>query len=661
MAERSSSGGGGGGGGGAGQPHTLGRQSVARQSTYLMMSFLAVVLLGLPYIYVQANLLITKGWLATTVSADASAMSARALATVDYTVSRLKEATYSIFEHDDDDSDDQEGSTHESANAREEEPSTRQDEKEEQEEQEEQEEGDEMTETENAEDESERVVTFEEATRQRTATWDLASAANAAAARATTQAASSALPRTTPRKPASTPSYSAPAKGGSSGCVPKSYADQPAKRTRSAFPCKCGNETCAHLDSPSVSYVMPRASSRDMLRKAFLHAARESASSPAGFEVLVSLGIGAGTVSVDEAMEEARATLPPSYRDEALERVVLLRTNANRNVAEKGLVRMANGQSVVILGGGDGGNDVASAPPRERRDAVSDAEADCAFDVAFALQYFKRPPNIVAIASRLKKYPRAQILINDDSNTEDEQWQASLRGAASYSIVHSGNIHEIRAYNRLVKLASARYVVLLQDDDRPPASTLWIRKAYAAFDKFPKLALLGALSGQIQGGPDSGKYGHRQRGAPRPLSYRYAGIPFMFVTLVNMGPFVMKRTVFLESGMFQLDFSCRGAAGIGFDFEYAVRMWYTGRQVALFKPPFEYHVGDWAKTGTRANPAAYRMREATEKRNSASIEDMYKPFYRNHGRANSPEAKRMSFARICKAAQLPTRANKAQL
>ena len=52
----------------------------------------------------------------------------------------------------------------------------------------------------------------------------------------------------------------------------------------------------------------------------------------------------------------------------------------------------------------------------------------------------------------------------------------------------------------------------------------------------------------------------------------------MFVSWANIGPFVLKRDAFLSSGMFHDSYSCRGDPGIGFDYEYGIRLWRNNRE-----------------------------------------------------------------------------------
>jgi hypothetical protein len=56
--------------------------------------------------------------------------------------------------------------------------------------------------------------------------------------------------------------------------------------------------------------------------------------------------------------------------------------------------------------------------------------------------------------------------INNDSGSEVSEWMSALSGTNEYMVVMN-DLHEIRGYNRLAKMASARFLVFLQDDDAP--------------------------------------------------------------------------------------------------------------------------------------------------------------------------------------------------
>eukprot|EP00854_Cymbomonas_tetramitiformis_P010846 gene10846-12831_t len=63
-----------------------------------------------------------------------------------------------------------------------------------------------------------------------------------------------------------------------------------------------------------------------------------------------------------------------------------------------------------------------------------------------------------------------EVLVNNDGGTDHALWSQTLAKSSfnHYYLVTSGNIHEIRGYNRLAKLAQGEILVFLQDDDLPP-------------------------------------------------------------------------------------------------------------------------------------------------------------------------------------------------
>jgi len=300
--------------------------------------------------------------------------------------------------------------------------------------------------------------------------------------------------------------------------------------------------------------------------------------------------------------------------------IFLVRKGQPSREQTSGLVRMADAPQVVLVPPGVA--ERGSAPAvQDRRDLLT-AETSCGreLDMALIVQYFRRPSILPHLLKRLKAVPgKKEILINDDSASDMGLFQARLENSR-FTVMVPGNIHEIRGYNRLAKLVHAKLLVLLQDDDLPPVNQLWLQHAYSAFQNNPKLGLLAGFTGTIQGGPQTGKYGV---GRSRIPSSAANGRPFMFVTLANMGPFVIRQDLFWQTGMFNMNFSCRGDPGIGFDYEFSLRTWWKGYQVALFNCQFNYHWGNWGSTGTRANRPLYRRRVTIEKRNSQYHKTMY--------------------------------------
>ena len=77
---------------------------------------------------------------------------------------------------------------------------------------------------------------------------------------------------------------------------------------------------------------------------------------------------------------------------------------------------------------------------------------------------------------------------------------------------------------------------------------------------------------------------------PVPFKEKELGFPFMWIYKVNMGPLLVRRSWFEHLGQFNLNFSCPGDPGIGFDFEYSVRLWHENARVGLYDPLWTHHV-----------------------------------------------------------------------
>eukprot|EP00899_Mesostigma_viride_P026293 jgi/Mesvir1/6849/Mv09022-RA.1 len=228
------------------------------------------------------------------------------------------------------------------------------------------------------------------------------------------------------------------------------------------------------------------------------------------------------------------------------------------------------------------------------------------------MQYFHRPDNVERILTQLhQSSAEAEIIVMDDSSSDHAVFYrtiAKLSGGkeaavgpkggaatgtaiggskpANVFLVLSHNLHEIRAYNRGVKLASQEVVAIIQDDDSPPATPRWLLSAASLFDQFPKMGMIGGHAGRMDFPGDMDWTGRIQgpKYGPGFLQIDHVSatgnIPFMFVYKVNAAPLLLRRKLFLELGMFNTKLSCPGESGIGFDYEYSIRLWYNGYQVS---------------------------------------------------------------------------------
>mmetsp|Transcript_9390 Transcript_9390/g.17610 ORF Transcript_9390/g.17610 Transcript_9390/m.17610 type:complete len:659 (+) Transcript_9390:88-2064(+) len=293
----------------------------------------------------------------------------------------------------------------------------------------------------------------------------------------------------------------------------------------------------------------------------------------------------------------------------------------------------------------------------EKTDEYHRGRQDCSHGpdnppASVIVQYFKREKNIQRLGKELRSLvgvAGADLMINDDSQSEHGQWLEALKGAPNVWLVHSPNIHEIRGYNRLGKMANAELVAMMQDDDHARELD-WLERAMELFANHPNMALLGGRAGRLDTGKEMEVKGERKSipgYTPGPLwqndgpkfGWKYtklkhmdakSGQPFEFVYKVNASPLVVRRKVFLESGMYHPGMSCVGESGISFDFEYSVRMWKHGHKVGLYYSHFDDFLNS-RSSGTWASAMATRKRLVTWRRNNMMLYYMYPGFHHAEG------------------------------
>ena len=252
--------------------------------------------------------------------------------------------------------------------------------------------------------------------------------------------------------------------------------------------------------------------------------------------------------------------------------------------------------------------------------------------VSAIVQTFGDGSNARQLTTRLHAaLPAAQleVIVNDDSGRDHGRWLALLRQPNDF-VVSSPNIHEIRAYNRLARLARGDFLLLLQGDHCLPSKADWLRQGLGIFRRLPLLGLLGGQMGFNQvptrriaeniswgavpchpislllppraegggaegGGAEGGEAGGQEAG----------DVPFMFVAGVNIGPLLVRRAAYLEAGGFDEAFSCAGDPGIQLDTELSLQMWRRGYQVGLWYSGVTNGVGG---RKTRKNPVQKRVR-----------------------------------------------------
>jgi len=311
-----------------------------------------------------------------------------------------------------------------------------------------------------------------------------------------------------------------------------------------------------------------------------------------------------------------------------------------------------------------------------RGDASQGAEKVSA---SIVMQFYDRPKSISALPALLsKKSPvLAELLVNNDSRSGHEAWMKSLQRfhdsmvilAANKSaderiparrnkysvpfalLVHSPDVHEIRGYNRLGRAANGPFVAFIQDDDRPNDPN-WLARALKLFKVQPKMSMLGGHAGRLdtsknmevkrqwgarskgyRGGPtwqNAGeKYGNAAGALPIKFLDPNTDEAFMWAYKVNSAPLIVRTDDFIRVGLFHPMFSCPGEMGIGFDFEFSIRLWKNGLGVGLYSSGFKDGLGGGGST--RSNPVALLRRMTAWRSNNILLYYCYPNFHHEKG------------------------------
>lgn len=249
--------------------------------------------------------------------------------------------------------------------------------------------------------------------------------------------------------------------------------------------------------------------------------------------------------------------------------------------------------------------------------------------VSLVVQSFNHRGNVQRIVERLRMTSAEEFIVCEDGSVDgsEREWHRLLTRPNDF-VVLSNDLHEIRTYNRAVDLARGEFVVLLQDDDIPPASPDWLDTAIALFRFDPDLAVVGCWNGwhldfdsESIGTPVGPGLSVAAEGVPIVTEAPGINAPFAYVDAVGIGPLFVRRSSFLELGGFDLGLSRPGEPGIWLDFELCLRAWTQGGRVAVFaSEPFERNVGG---QGTVMYGAS--QRKANFQRNLDLMRERYGP------------------------------------
>ncbi len=181
-----------------------------------------------------------------------------------------------------------------------------------------------------------------------------------------------------------------------------------------------------------------------------------------------------------------------------------------------------------------------------------------------------------------------EIIICEDGSIDGsfEAWRDKIKEKNHY-ILRSNDIHELRTYDKAIKMSDAEIFCLLQDDDNIPKNDDWVKEALAYFEDDPDLGILGGARGREVHMHKT--WGVGNPGTTHPLEYIHpkTNKPFMYIENINIGPYFMKKDLYLKIGGFDKACSKAGEPGILFESEICYRAWEAGFHVALCDQPIK--------------------------------------------------------------------------
>lgn len=241
--------------------------------------------------------------------------------------------------------------------------------------------------------------------------------------------------------------------------------------------------------------------------------------------------------------------------------------------------------------------------------------------VCAIIQSFNHGQNVEKIASTLINNPAIQeIIICEDGSTDDslDKWTEQLRDAKHF-IVISNNLHEVRCYNRAMRLSSADYFILLQDDDLPSeiltdddeANTVttnnWVTHALMLFDADPKLGILSGFIGQLwsdghgsEFGEQTSDHGGLRKGKTCRIPFLSSRTlnPFMYCECAWAAPLFIRAEALHRIGGLDIGLFGAGEPGVWQDCILSYAAWTAGWRVGVYDSRFQRGIGGHGSTSS---------------------------------------------------------------
>lgn len=285
--------------------------------------------------------------------------------------------------------------------------------------------------------------------------------------------------------------------------------------------------------------------------------------------------------------------------------------------------------------------------------------------VCAIVQSWNHVGNVRAIARALVGNEAIDEVIVCEDGSEDgsrDVWVEELKGLQHFVVV-SNNLHEVRCYNRAMRMSSAEYFVLLQDDDLPGALAAvdvekvdvgqselkgnttdalprrnWVKDALHLFDADPSLGILSGFIGQLwsddgkglEFGEQQSDHGGLMKGNTRriPFVSRATNRPFMYVECAWIAPLLVRASSLRRIGGLDTDVFGVGEPGMWQDCLLSYAAWTAGWRVGVYDAAFKRGVGGH---GSTSSPEKAKMRNTMWQRAKNVVDKRFERSYiRDH-------------------------------
>ena len=203
------------------------------------------------------------------------------------------------------------------------------------------------------------------------------------------------------------------------------------------------------------------------------------------------------------------------------------------------------------------------------------------------LQYFRLSDNIQLLA-HWHRCAGVELIVHVDSREpRDLGW---LNTSADH-IMFDPNVHEIRGFNALARVARAPVMAFVQDDMPPPAHCEYLETIERMLSDDPALGAIGWRTwsltpmnfkwGGAWGANSSAPLRFERRVGAKLNWWRGSAIRAQYAALVDVGPLFVRTSAFEHVGGFNEAFSEPGHNGYYHDWEFSTRLWLSGWRAAF--------------------------------------------------------------------------------